>query len=394
MANEELEAKALATYQRMQRLDPHVRSPGAYEEWIEAEGIPTFETLAGISDVRELPRADWPRVGGRGTFIQMLSLYQCEKGMFVVEIPGGKSLNPERDLYETWYYVMEGRGALELGYEGEPKATFEWGAGSAFAVPLNVPHRLLNGSSEPALLLGLSTAPRVMNALHDSDVVFNLDYKFLNQFGGESDYFSRTGRHDQGARSKQLVWLTNFIPDALSFGLESGDGRKVTGGSGAQFWMGSNWPKGHISQWPVGIYHAAHRHQAGAIIVGLTGKGYVLVWPEEYGSRPYESGHADGVQKVEWGPFSVYTPPDNWYHQHFNTSDEPARHIAIHSGMNRNPVINFGDFVDRPTMVSEAEGGLLIEYADEDPQIRVEFEADLAEHGVKSGMPPVAVPTR
>ena len=392
MEKEELQAKALGTYQRMRRLDPHVRSPGAYEEWIEAEGIPIHEALVGVTDLRELPRDAWARVGGHGTLIQLLSLYQCEKGLFVVEIPGGKALNPERNLYETFYYVMQGRGALELGYEGQSKATFEWGEGSIFAVPLNVPHRLLNGSSEPALLLGLNTAPRVMNALHDSEVVFNCDYQFLSQFGGEGDYFSRNARHDQGDRGKQLVWLTNFIPDVRIFGVEKGTERKAKGGESAQWWMGSNWPKGGISQWPVGHYHAAHRHEAGAIVLGITGKGYVLVWSHEFGSRPYEAGNGDKVERMDWGAYSIYTPPDNWYHQHFNTDGKPARQVKVHNGINRNPVIDFGDFVDRPTMVSEAEGGLLIPYPDEDPQIRIDFEAELAKDGIECEMPLLAVP--
>ena len=387
MNEAEMREKALEMYARMQKLDAHVRPPGPGEEWMTGEGIPVYETLAGVADVRDLPREQWDRVGGKGTFIQMLSLYQSEKGMFVVEIPPGKALNPERHLYEAFLFVLQGRGATEIWQEGtSAKVTFEWGEGSAFVLPLNSWHRLINGSSEPALIFALTSAPRVMNVLHYTEFVLNCDHVFEREFNGEPDHFSKSEPFREGT-AQNLNWRTNFLPDARTYGIEDGDGHKAWGGAGITFWMGQRWPRGGISQWPIGAYHAAHRHQAGAVIVGLDGKGYVLVWPQEAGERPFESGNEDQVVKVEWGNFSVYTPPDNWYHQHFNTSNVEARQLKIYEATNHSAVLNLNDVIARPTVVSQRDGGLLIEYRDEDPEIRRRFESDLAKEGVECTMP-------
>jgi mannose-6-phosphate isomerase-like protein (cupin superfamily) len=374
----------------MQKYDVGSRNPGTYERWIEKEGVPVHEALIGVEDVAELKREAWPRTGGRGAIIQMLSLYQAEKGMYVIEIPPAKALNPERHIYAEFLFVLSGRGATEVWLGEGTRKSFEWGQGSVFSIPLNAWHRLINASSEPALVLGLTTAPRIMNTVHDADFAFNCDYRFANDYAGENDYFSRSKKYTRGGRSKSAIWETNFIANAYEFKLDPhSDPRseKVAGGLGGNFHMGSGWPNGHFSQWPVGIYHKAHRHGPGAVIIGLNGTGYVLAWPQHFTSHPYENGFGDKVGRMSWGHRSVYAPPDNWYHQHFNTGKEPARHIAVHSGVDERPLLDFEGFQDVPVLVSEREGGLTIDYEDEDPEIRKAFEEELARNGVRSGMP-------
>jgi len=375
----------------MQKYDVGSRSPGTYEKWVEEEGVPVHEALIGVEDVAELRREAWPRMGGRGAIIQMLSLYQAEKGMYVIEIPPGGALNPERHIYDEFLFVVSGRGATEVWVEEGPRRSFEWGQGSAFAMPLNAWHRLMNGSSEPALIMGLTTAPRIMNTVHDTDFVFNCDYRFAKGYAGENDYFSRAKKYPRGGRSKSTIWETNFIANAYQFKLDPphSDPRsqKVAGGLRGSFHMSTNWPNGHFSQWPVGIYHKAHRHGPGAVIIGLNGTGYVLAWPPHLTSHPYENGFGDKVGRISWGNRSVYTPPDNWYHQHLNTGKEVARHIAVHPGVDRSQLLDFEGFQDVPVLVSEREGGAMIAYEDEDPEIRRQFEEELARAGIKSDMP-------
>jgi quercetin dioxygenase-like cupin family protein len=385
----------MEAHMRWQKLDRHVRRPGAYERWMYGEGIPVYETIAGVSDPRELPRGDWPRIGGRGTFIQMLGLYQAQRGMYVVEIPGGKTLYPERHLYEAFILVMQGRGATEIWQEGGGKVTFEWGEGSAFALPLNAWHRLINGTKEPALVLAITTAPEVMNALHYPEFVFNCEHQFTEEFSGESNHFTRAESHRVGRN--RLQWETNFIPDARTYATDRNDPlkkdmrqTKVWGGEAATFAMGKHWPNGHISQWPTGTYHAAHRHDPGAVIIALAGKGYSLLWSVEAGERPYERGNAGQVVRVDWGRYFIYTPPDNWYHQHFNTGATPARVLATHPGNDRSALVDFGAFKETPVLVREDEGGLLIPYEQEDPALRRMFEEELAKEGITYAMPSAA----
>ena len=391
MENEDVERKVLEAHVRMQKLDPRVRPPGAYERWMYGEGIPVCETIAGVSDPRELPKDHWPRVGGLGTFIQMLGLYQSKRGMYVVEIPGRKALNPEQHLYEAFVLVIQGRGATEIWQPGGPKVSFEWGEGSAFALPLNAWHRLINGASEPAMLMAITTAPEVMNVLHYVDFVFNCDHAFLEEFAGEQDHFTRAESFRVGRR--RLQWETNFIPDARLYATEEAPYKKdmrqtkVWGGQAVSFKMGRHWPNGHISQWPVGTYHAAHRHEAGPVIVALAGKGYSLLWPQEAGMRPYESGNADQVMRVDWGPYFVYTPPDNWYHQHFNTGTTPARVLATHGHTDRTVSVPFGGLRENAVLMREDEGGLLVGYDKEDPAIRLMFEQELARNDLECVMP-------
>jgi quercetin dioxygenase-like cupin family protein len=365
--------------------DVRSRVPGEYERYMLDEGIPVHEALVGISDVTQLPRQFWSRTGGQGAFVQMLGSYQAERGMYVVEIPPGGELKAERHLYEELLWVLRGQGATEVWQDGTKPQIFEWREGSVFAPPLNTWHRLYNGTTEPALLFAVTTAPRIMNTLHDSELVFNCDHQFKQEFTGRPNYFSETKGYNEG-RSEILE--ANFIPDAKSFVLKSSSVK--TWGSRAIRWrMNKYWPNGHISEWPVGVYHQAHRHGPGAIILGLTSNGYVLAWPHDLGNKPFQNCLGDQVVRIPWGANSVYTPPDNWYHQHFNTGRQPARHIAVHSGVNRAVPRKFGNIEDFAVMVSENDGGLLISYADEDPEIRRRFEQELTPEGIQCNLPPV-----
>jgi len=79
-----------------------------YQTWMEQEGIPVAEGY-GIEDVTELPRKPWKRLGGTGSYIQLVGGGGVT-GMYVVEIPSGGALNPERHLYDKLLYVLKGLG--------------------------------------------------------------------------------------------------------------------------------------------------------------------------------------------------------------------------------------------------------------------------------------------
>ena len=123
-----------------------------YEKFIQAEGIPIHVGVAGVEDITALPRRPWARTGGLGTFIELISTFQSDRGMFVCEIPGGKSLEVQHHLYEQLILILQGRGATEIWHENGPKQMFEWGSGSVFAPPKNTYYRLFNGGQEPVLI--------------------------------------------------------------------------------------------------------------------------------------------------------------------------------------------------------------------------------------------------
>ena len=138
----------------------------------------------------------------------MMGTTQAERGLYVQEIPGGGALNPEKHMYEEAFFVLRGRGITEVWHEGGPKVSFEWGEGSVFGIPLNTHHRLVNGSREPAIVVGSTTAPWMMNLVQNTDFIFNCDHQFTDRFGGRGDYFAPgENKFTFGAYAKQ-TWLT------------------------------------------------------------------------------------------------------------------------------------------------------------------------------------------
>jgi hypothetical protein len=79
---------------------------------MEEEGLPVYRDI-GVRRVQDLPLADWKRLGGRGSFVQLFGT-EGLWGMYVVELPGAGALNTERHLYEKVCFVVEGRGSNEV----------------------------------------------------------------------------------------------------------------------------------------------------------------------------------------------------------------------------------------------------------------------------------------
>ncbi len=361
-----------------------------YEEYVKGEGIPFHKEITGVDDITKLPRRPWARTGGLGTFIELKSTYQSERGMFVCEIPGGKSLEVQHHLYEQFTLILEGRGATEIWQENGHKQMFEWGKGSLFAPPKNTYYQLHNGGTEPVIYFTITTAPSVMNSLNEIEFVFNCKHDFLDCYNGQDEYFSQTQNRVRGGRYNTTTWYTNFISDVNREVVDDHE-QKVAGGQLTGYRMAGRFPFGHISEWPVGRYHKAHYHRAGAVLVGLKGNGYVNLWPKEYGLHPWQDGHADKVIQVQWGPNSIYSPPDGWFHQHMSTGKVPARHVACYGGMNPLATTWYPD--GSRVMIPVREGGQLINYEDEDPEVLRYFAEANAKEGVECAMPPVTYRT-
>src|SRR2546422_11735147 len=107
----------------------------AYLRWIQQEGIPIFDGLA-VEDVTELPRKPWARMGGTGSYIQLKGSGGVT-GMYVVEIPPGGALEPERHMDDELLYVLKGRGSKGGWDDGSRKKAFGWAEGRLFAPPVN-----------------------------------------------------------------------------------------------------------------------------------------------------------------------------------------------------------------------------------------------------------------
>ena len=366
--------------------------PTTYESWIHNEGIPVVEAF-GIEDLMAVPRQPWSRTGGKGALIQLKGM-EGFTGMYLGEIAPGASLNPEKHFYDELIYILRGRGATEVWWEKNGKKTsFEWEEGGMFALPLNCMHRLLNGSQEPVLYLGVTSAPLLMDLIHDPEFIFGCDYVFHQRFNGERDYFAPKDHRSRPAGGF-WVWESNFIADVRRALVDPAE-RKGSGVRITALEMGGSALVGHIAEWPVGRYHKAHHHQGGAILLILRSKGYTLMWPQEAGIQPYAAGRGDQVVKVDWKAGSIMSPPTGWFHQHFNTGREPARQLAFrytgNSGKYRLGIAKaLNKAAGAGVRTSVREGGTLIEYEDEDPQICRDYNAWIKVQGIELQMPPVA----
>jgi hypothetical protein len=253
---------------------------------------------------------------------------------------------------------------------------------------------MYNLGNTPARFIAVTDAPMMMNGFRNADFIFNCPYAFRDRYDGGEQYFAQTSNRYRSSTSRTgtNIWETNFIHDAFEADLSDNE-VKAHGNRSAMFEMSGNALIGHIAQWPVGCYHKAHFHGAGALLMGLRSEGYVLLWPNALGLQPYTTGHIDQVVEVPWGRGTLYAPPSGWFHQHFNTGREPARHLAFRHG-SRLAGPGFEPLARRdadpewnPQHVSVREGGALIDYEDEDPEIRHRYRAALDRNGVECQMP-------
>jgi oxalate decarboxylase/phosphoglucose isomerase-like protein (cupin superfamily) len=334
-----------------------------YTRWVRAEGL----DIIGAHYVRNLHRVElkpWARREGFGVFINH-EASRTSNDCYVCEIPPGKKLAPQRQLFEEMIMVLSGRGSTTVWNDAGQRMTFEWKAGALFAIPLNCWHQHFNGSGkEPARYVAVTNAPPIINLYEDTDFIFNTPYDFKNRFNGEPDYFSAKGEQ------KGLLLETNFVPDAVNLPLIAAKERGAGGGH-IRFNMAKGSMNSHISQFPIGTYKKAHCHGPGAHVIVLSGEGFSLMWPE--GEEP---------RKYDWEIGTMIVPPNMWFHQHFNTGTTPSRYLAFkHEGV----AIRNSQGVPK-AWISRRLGGDQIDYVDEKPVVRTIFAQELAKRGLESRM--------
>jgi oxalate decarboxylase/phosphoglucose isomerase-like protein (cupin superfamily) len=334
-----------------------------YRRWIAEEGLEVISALH-VPDLRTVDVKPWPRRGGKGVYINH-DASRTSNDCYVCEITPGKKLERQRQLFEEMVLVLSGRGSTSVWNDAGARITFEWKAGSMFAIPLNAWHQHFNGSGQEAVrYVAVTNGPSVMNLYDDPSFVFNTAFDFKNRFAGEPDYFSPK------TEPEGFLLPTNFVPDAVNLPLISAKERGAGGGH-IRFNMAKGSMSSHISQFPVGTYKKAHAHGPSAHVIILSGEGYSLMWPE--GEEP---------KRYDWQVGSMIVPPNKWFHQHFNSGKTPARYLAF-----KHEVALIRNSQGVPTAwISRRVGGEQIDYADEAPEVREMFAEALAEHGIDPAM--------
>ena len=192
--------------------------------------------------------------------------------------------------------MVEGRGSTEVWLDGDNRRhVFEWQAGSLFSIPVNAWHRIVNASSSPALLLGGTTAPNLMNLINNVDAIFNCPFEFRDRFSGADDFYKYKDDIEPDPVRGLAMRRTNFIPDIVNCDLPL-DNRRSPGFRRVEPFMTGNVFYLWIGQHENGRYSKAHAHTSAAVLICLKGKGYTYTWPERLGVTPWQDGKAERDQ--------------------------------------------------------------------------------------------------
>jgi mannose-6-phosphate isomerase-like protein (cupin superfamily) len=345
-----------------------------YLDWIKNEGIPIVEDF-GI-DLLTVDVKPWARLGARGAYT-LLKGRGDFLDTYVLEIPPGGETTPQKHLFEEVIYVLDGRGSTTIESSEGERHSFEWGPKSLFALPLNARYQHFNTSGrQAARVVSVTNLPMMLNAFHNEDFIFDNPFTFPERLG-EQKYFKGDGEFIP-MRPGRHMWETNFVPDLSTFKVYEW---KARGGSNIMFVLADGTMHAHMSEMPVGTYKRAHRHGADFHVFAVTGHGYSVYWYE---------GEKD-FQRFDWRHGAVFAPTDMLFHQHFNTSPEPARYLAVAFGGLRYP---FSEDKKKTFMgmdVSVKEGGRQLEYEDQDPRIHAMYLEELRKRQIEPRMDEVLV---
>lgn len=334
-----------------------------YTRWVAAEGLDIIDGIY-VPDLRKVELKRWERRNADGIFVNH-DASRTSNDCYILSLDPGAETTPQRQLYEEMILILDGHGSTTVWNDAGQKVSFEWTAGSMFAIPVNTWHQHFNGSGKEAMrFVAVTNLPPIMNVFEEPDFIFNTPYDFETRFSGEPDYFAP--REEVNG----LLLETNFVADAVNLPLISAKERGAGGGH-IRFNMAKSSMNTHISQFPVGTYKKAHAHGPGAHVIILAGEGYSLMWPE--GEEP---------KRYDWKPGSMITPPNMWFHQHFNAGETPARYLAFkYEGV----AIRNAQGVPK-AWISRRIGGHQIDYADESSLVRTMFADSLAEKGLEPQM--------
>jgi hypothetical protein len=266
---------------------------------------------------------------------------------------------------------------------------------------VNANFRITNTSSAPALLLGVNTAPKVINMYQSKSFVFDNPFNFEDRFGGNLEDYWKPGEdfEPQPVRGRAMI-TTNLIPDAATTYLPLDNNRGPGHRWLAPNMVGNTVLQGWIAEYPSGRYAKAHHHAAGAVLVCMRGKGYSITWPKSIGGvTPWKDGHGDIVKMQSYGPagmISAAPGPADWFHQHFAYGKDPFRVFNYTGGVPGNESAFGGLNGEDPGAGGEQiqtsltdidKGGRAIPYYMEDPHIREYFTQKLHEEGAEFTMP-------
>ncbi len=310
-----------ANNERLERVGPTMwrvkPTDTPYEHWFAAnkDKMPNYAGLV-IQDARTepLPR-QWDQFGVKGMYIKMAD-YQITDG-WLLEIPAKGQIKTQKHMFEAGIYFFGGPGHIILQQKGKRPQRVEFKYRTLFSVPLNVQYQIFNDSDKPIRLVAVTSFPFSINSTNNEKYVWENDFAFTDRYDAEEDFATKS--EHVGANDT----VTNVVPDAVEFELDSYDHRGK--GTTNMHWKmaGNAIIDMHVSDMPAGVFKKAHRHSSDAFILLTSGKGYSITWPE---------GRYKDRVRVDWQEGTIFVPPIYWYHQHYNPEPEgSARYMAINA---------------------------------------------------------------
>src|SRR5580765_3314435 len=131
---------AVVSYEFARKVATEKETP--YTRWVRDEGLDIVSSFY-VPNLHTVELKPWPRRGGRGVYLNH-DASRTSNDCYVCQIPPGGELAPQRQLFEEMIYVLDGRGSTAVWNDAGQKITFEWKAGSLFAIPLNAWHQHFN----------------------------------------------------------------------------------------------------------------------------------------------------------------------------------------------------------------------------------------------------------
>jgi oxalate decarboxylase/phosphoglucose isomerase-like protein (cupin superfamily) len=258
----------------------------------------------------------------RGCNTAIISL-EGQKGVSearITEVSPGKTLPAQRYAFAEVVYVLNGHGMTTMWDDHGRRRTFEWQPRSLFCLPRHCHHQVANARGDrPARLLHYNYLPMAMSAIPEPEFFFDNPFAAASPLVGLEESFSEAkvlvDPDEEGGRWRggRAVWAGNFFPDMQAWDkLIPYRGR---GAGGRVVWI--QFPRAemgaHMSVFDSQKYKKGHKHGPGRVIVIPKGEGYSVLWPE-------------GGEKIvcPWKEATIFVPPENWYHQHFNVTGKRA----------------------------------------------------------------------
>ena len=345
----------------------------SYLAWCDEQPVPVIDDFG--MNLMKVETAPWDRYGMNGA-ICLLKGRDDFVSIFCFELPAGSKSNVMHHLYEEIVYVIDGYGSTQIETPDGAKHSFEWGPNSLFSVPLNAKYQHFNGSGRgPARIASVHNFPFLIKLFRNEDFIFDTDRDFSERLG-PNGYFQGEGQMIE-IRPGRHQWETNFVADITNFELKSWAERGK--GSSSLRWVLSDSTMGcHTSQIVPGTYKKAHRHTCGTNVFTIDGQGYSLLWYE---------GKEDEKVRIEWDHGVVVTPPEQMFHQHFNTGPTPSRYLAVQFGTVRYPMTwaKLAKWTSGND-TSVKDGGNQIEYADQPGDHHKIWLDAIVKTGVESDM--------